>query len=173
MSYNYPNADLAESDGIWSLSVSATYRYELINTYPGTDDYIYASFNVPTSFYTGLENIPSLPTSGTLRIYLSQSMADVAVLKDYYLIDGASTVIASGENVNLSISDSPAALEIPLTINSVTVVGSSTKLQLNFGTGSSIDINIYGIQVEWASSSPPPATTNAGAFLALMANWPN
>ncbi len=175
MSYSYPNADHASSDGIWTPSTGST-RYQRINTFPGTPDYVAAYFDVlgvNVDFYTYLESVVVLPESATLRIHLTQQMTDAAVLKDYYLVDGASTVIASGTSVNLAIPDLATTLTIPLTINSVTVIGTTTTLRLVFRTDTdSTVVAIYGIQLEWAAPIPPPTTATAVAALSLMASWP-
>lgn len=173
MSFSYPNSDNAASDSLWTQSAGPN-RYSCINTYPGTPDYIYASVSAsPLSYFTGIETIPVLPDSGTLRIYLAADTAPFVTLDGFSLIDGASTVIASAEYLGTPINDSAHSIVIPLTINPVTVIGSSTKLQLDFIPMDTTGITIYGIQVEWSASTPPPSTTNAGAFLALLANWPN
>lgn len=173
MSFSYPNSDNAASNSLWTPSASSD-RYYCINSYPGTPDYIYAFVPAsPVSYFTGMETIPVLPDSATLRIYLMADTSPFVTLDGFSLIDGASTVIASAEFLGIAINDSAHSIVIPLTINPVTVIGASTKLQLDFIPMDTTGITIYGIQVEWSASTPPPSTTNAGAFLALLANWPN
>lgn len=170
MAISEPIGDIITS--VFTPSTGTT-LYECVDDYPGTGDYI-EGIGDDETLTVSFDMVPitNLPTSATLRIYVTASNAPFITLHSYSLKDIVS-VMASDTGLAEPVNDSAHAIEIPLTINSIFVTGNTTlELQFNYLSGGPYGLAIYGIEIEWYYT-PPPTINNKAAYLTLLSSWPH